>query len=74
MKKYHYIFLLKGNTVVPQSLDEQDAAEIIRTLLSQSFNVSHVHALAEDNNKALEKFDKVNRLYVGNKVREVVIC
>ena len=72
MNKHRFVFLVKKETVVPQSLDEADAGEIIRTLLLQNFSVSDLHIMAESNRVALENFKRMNKLYT--RAKEVVIC
>lgn len=53
-----FIFLIHKDVVVPQSLEEFEAGEIIRKLLQQDFYIPPVHIYAEDSTKALRKFQQ----------------
>lgn len=39
MNKHHFIFFIKGETTVAQSLEDVDTGEIIKCVLMQYFNI-----------------------------------
>ncbi|NDL64114.1 hypothetical protein [Acerihabitans arboris] len=59
MKQQHFIFLRKADVITPQSLDDPDAGDIIRSVLLQGFSISPVHILAASSHAALDKFQRV---------------
>ncbi|WP_132926501.1 hypothetical protein [Sodalis ligni] len=71
MSKQRFIFLLKGEVVTPQSLDDPDAGEIIRAALCQSFAISHLHVLAKNSREALAKYQLLSEGYSSEKKMEV---
>ncbi len=74
MQKQHFIFLLKGEVVTPQSLTEQDAGEIIRSLLLQRFYLSRIHIQAKNNYEALEKPHQITEIYSAEIKMNVIEC
>ncbi|WNN45538.1 MULTISPECIES: hypothetical protein [Winslowiella] len=74
MEKQHFIFFIKGKIVVPQSLDEAGAGEVIRSVLLQQFNISRLHIIAENNKEALDKFALISATAADDPLKEVVIC
>lgn len=52
----HFVFLSKDTTLVPQSLNDADAGEIIRSLLLQQFSLSPLRLQADNSREALEKY------------------
>jgi len=74
MEKQHFIFFIKGKTVVPQSLNEAEAGEIIRSVLLQQFNISRLHIIAGNNKEALEKFELISETAGDEVLKEVVVC
>ncbi len=74
MQKQHFIFLLKGKVVTPQSLEDPDAGEIIRLLLLQRFYLSRVHIQAKNNHEALEKFQQITETYSAETSTGVIDC
>jgi len=71
MSKQRFVFLLKGEVVTPQSLEDPDAGEIIRASLCQSFSISLLHVLAKDNYEALAKFQLLSDGYPREEKEEV---
>ncbi len=71
MSKQRFIFLLKGEVVTPQSLEDPDAGEIIRAALCQSFYISPMHVLAKNNHDALGKFQLLTEGYSSGEKVEV---
>ncbi len=71
MAKQRFVFLLKGEVVTPQSLEDPDAGEIIRAALSQSFAISPMHVLAKNNHEAFDKFQLLSEGYSSEKKVEV---
>ncbi|XBS68852.1 hypothetical protein ABK905_20140 [Acerihabitans sp. KWT182] len=47
MSKQRFVFLMKGDVVTPQSLEDPDAGEIIRAALCQRFFISPLQVLAK---------------------------
>jgi|GEM_PF-1757954 hypothetical protein len=74
MQKQHFIFLLKGKVVTPQSLEDPDAGEIIRVLLLQRFYLSRIHIQAKNNHDALEKFQQITETYPAEISMDVIAC
>ncbi|KOC89379.1 hypothetical protein [Winslowiella iniecta] len=74
MEMQHFIFFVKGKTVVPQSLDEAEAGEIIRSVLLQQFNISRLHIIARNNKEALDKFALISETAADDVLKEVVLC
>ena len=52
----HFVFLSKDTTLVPQSLNDDDAGEIIRALLLQQFSLSPLRLQADTSREALDKY------------------
>lgn len=73
MPKQRFIFLLKGEVVTPQSLEDPDAGEIIRAALNQSFSISRIHVLAKNNHEALAKFQLLDEGQSMGKKMEVTL-
>lgn len=69
-----FVLLIKGNVIVPQALEENEAGEMIRIMLVQGFTLSHLHIHASDSAEAIKKFDKYKKLYKADIIREVVEC
>ena len=74
LHKQHFIFLLKGKVVTPQSLEDSDAGEIIRSALSQNFYLSRVHIMARNSAEALEKFQQMTECYAEENGMAVILC
>ncbi|NIF20771.1 MULTISPECIES: hypothetical protein [Pantoea] len=74
MQNQHFVFLIKGDTVVPQSLSDPAVGEIIRSTLLEKFHISKLHIIAADNKEALEKFAMLSESYPDKKLEEVIIC
>ena len=55
MNKEHFVFLRKGTMIVPQSLDDAESGEVIKSLIQQKFDVSRLHVWARNNREALER-------------------
>ncbi|WP_159084606.1 hypothetical protein [Dongshaea marina] len=53
MKESRYIFMVKDNVTMAQSLDDHDAGDIVISLLHQGFTVSPYQVNAVDGKKAL---------------------
>lgn len=54
----NFIFLVHKDVVVPQSLEDADAGEIIRALLKQGFYIPPFRICAEDSTQALRQFQQ----------------
>ncbi|GLR08487.1 hypothetical protein COO59_18710 [Mixta theicola] len=54
-----FIFLINQDVVVPQSLEESDAGEIIHHLLQQEFYIPPVRIRAADSGKAFRQFQQL---------------
>lgn len=74
MQHEHFVFFTKEGMVIPQSLNEDDAGEIICSVLFQGFNISPLHIMAVDNRSALDKFNKVMASPAGKNITEVTVC
>lgn len=53
-----FIFLVHNDVVVPQSLEDSDAGEIIRALLKQGFYIPPFRICAEDSTQAFRQFQQ----------------
>ncbi len=73
MPKQHFIFLLKGEVVTPQSLGDPDAGAIIRAVLLQGFYLSRIHIMAVDGREALRKFQRMTEFYAEETKAEVIL-
>nr|AFO66346.1 hypothetical protein SESS1296_03602 [Salmonella enterica subsp. salamae serovar Sofia] len=74
MRKQYFIFLLKGKTVTPQSLEEPCAEKVICEMLRQQFYLSRIHIFAATSQEALEKFQKLTQYYTSDLSPEVILC
>lgn len=74
MRKQYFIFLLKGRTVTPQSLEEPCAEKVVCDLLRQQFYLSRIHIVASTGQEALDKFQKLTKCYTSELSLEVILC
>lgn len=74
MRKQYFIFLLKGKTVTPQSLEEPRAEKMIGEMLRQQFYISRIHVFAATSQEALDKFYKLTECYTSELSPEIILC
>ncbi|WP_338558517.1 hypothetical protein VRC02_19720 [Erwinia sp. E_sp_B01_3] len=69
-----YVFLIKGEVIVPQDLEENEAGEMIRSMLVQGFTLSHLHIHADGSTEAIKRFNKYKKMYKADVIKEVIQC
>lgn len=56
MNSVNYIFLIKDDIIVPQSLEEEYCGEIINSLIEQCFVLSDFNVSSPDSTTALKMY------------------
>lgn len=74
MQKKYFIFLLKENTVTPQSLEDPCAGKVICEMLRQQFYISRIHIVAATGQEALEKYHKLTKYYTSELSSRIILC
>lgn len=60
MNSISYIFLIKDEIIVPQSLEDENCGQIIGSLVEQGFFLSDVHLMSTDSAMALKMYREGN--------------
>lgn len=72
--KNHYVFLIKEETITPQSLEDEYCGDVLREAIRQGFYLSRIHVFATTNKDALEKFLTITRTYQDELTIRTMIC